>query len=1201
MEELKTDILTAQPALFALSALVEKQVKITKKPTKKRQYKKPLTPQQIRLNEIIDEISEYIMGAAEDSLTTPFQIKCLALSRDNVNLFFGSSNGNIARYNRVQKNITDDIPLNVGPIYGICLDEISSKAFICGEDPIVRIYRLPRYELEFELKGHEQSVNSIRLGHTREFLYSASNDGTVKKWNLKTLENEGTIMQHVGKASSLALTVNGKYVFSGGADNLIRVYQLLHGQQILNLKSHNDCVKSLAVNSQSTFLASGSDDCTVILWNIEDFTPIRVFIDHEATIQALAFSLDGSILLTGSADFTIKVWDLAKERREITLNSHKNIINELIISPNQDFIISCSDDKSLRVWSFPQFLEEQVFKALENSFNSVVISPISSEVISCGTDKYVRWWNPTKDEACVLCETNGTSLKVAVAKDESWIAAGDDLGKIYLINYKEKKLEKEIQAHLGPVRDLCFSHDARYLVSGGGDSTVSVWHIEKLEATVLRGHLQSVWAVAISSDGETAISGSGDGTLRVWDVFKGKERYSAQSQEQISALQIDRQDRYVISGDLRGNVKIWSIYEKAIETDFNEQHRDCVTSIYVCHDNENFLTSSRDKTIYIFSLKYRVALSYLTRKQTIFSMAVSADEMLIATGEQEMIYFQENPLKSTKPRIVGPHEGLQKFIAYAKEVISDSGPEHDSSMDNFIILPYFFNILHIYAYYNFSSYLKQSLLQSSAPMVPSREGHTPMTITLLRKTRYSRDEIIKALYRFGKSSPFILLTLERDIFVLTKLGLPLVEELYKVLFQQASRHSLPKFCEDEEMILPIVNLSEHPRIKPVEFMDESLMGNSGKCICFMESYVKIALTVGSKESIDFLESLSKCKNNEIFRTPFIKSIIDYKWRQVGFMMKTLGGMYFLYLLIMCLYTAYFQGNVYFQSALFVFNVILTAFETFQLCVSGSHYFTYVWNYIDWTRSILVLVYLINSWSDVDMELNFSIFSLATFVSWIRGFSFFRIFSKTRYLTNMVVEVIKSITGFLVIMAYSTLAFTFLFMVLAGLHANPSFLSYLSVSYNLMLGAFDDGEYDIIEWTCITFALIVNPVVILNLLISIVSDAFDKVKSDSISADARELVDMIIEIENLMITRRGRNEKKFFQVCKEYEKDEEDEWEGKIREMQKYIEEIIENNEKDREKIIKLIKMQEREANEQSTKLDIVVHRMKKICEAEKII
>lgn len=197
--------------------------------------------------------------------------------------------------------------------------------------------------------------------------------------------------------------------------------------------------------------------------------------------------------------------------------------------------------------------------------------------------------------------------------------------------------------------------------------------------------------------------------------------------------------------------------------------------------------------------------------------------------------------------------------------------------------------------------------------------------------------------------------------------------------------------------------------------------------------------------------------------------------------------------------------------------------------------------------------------------------------------------------NLIIQVFKSISGFLILLIYSTFAFTFLFIVLTGTTEVPSFIAYLAISYNLSLGNFDAEDYDIIQWICISLALIVNPVVLLNLFISIISDAYDMVKTDCISADARELLDMILEVENMMFTRRNFNEKKYLQICKEYEKDtDQDEWEGKIRELQNYIEDIIATNEEDRESIIKTIKRHDREAVEQSFKFDMVLQKLRKL-------
>lgn len=136
------------------------------------------------------------------------------------------------------------------------------------------------------------------------------------------------------------------------------------------------------------------------------------------------------------------------------------------------------------------------------------------------------------------------------------MAVGDELGVLYVISLKNKTLEHQVQAHMGPIRDMCFTPDSVYLITGGGDSKILVWHIGTMEYTVLRGHQQSIWSVCISNDGEIVVSGSSDKTLRVWDVKTGTQKYSIQAQEQITTIAIDRQDRYFITGGLTGIVKI---------------------------------------------------------------------------------------------------------------------------------------------------------------------------------------------------------------------------------------------------------------------------------------------------------------------------------------------------------------------------------------------------------------------------------------------------------------------------------------------------------------------------------------------------------------------------------------------------------------------------------------------------------------------
>ena len=63
--------------------------------------------------------------------------------------------------------------------------------------------------------------------------------------------------------------------------------------------------------------------------------------------------------------------------------------------------------------------------------------------------------------------------------------------------------------------------------------------------------------------------------------------------------------------------------------------------------------------------------------------------------------------------------------------------------------------------------------------------------------------------------------------------------------------------------------------------------------------------------------------------------------------------------------------------------------------------------------------------------------LNLFVSWLRGFSYFRLLKITRYYVNLIYEVFFDIFPFLTILCYSTLAFSFIFRTLMG-NDNPDF-------------------------------------------------------------------------------------------------------------------------------------------------------------------
>ena len=137
------------------------------------------------------------------------------------------------------------------------------------------------------------------------------------------------------------------------------------------------------------------------------------------------------------------------------------------------------------------------------------------------------------------------------------------------------------------------------------------------------------------------------------------------------------------------------------------------------------------------------------------------------------------------------------------------------------------------------------------------------------------------------------------------------------------------------------------------------------------------------------------------------------------------------------------------------------------------------------------------------------------------------FDGTRYMVRLLAEVIKDMREFFVILLYSTLSFTFIFLL-----RNPGsgFVDNLTKSYRLDLGDFDADFTSVFDWFIFFLVTMINPIIMLNLLISIMGDTYGEVQENSVIANFQELTEMIIEIEKLMFWKKRLDHKHFLQQC-----------------------------------------------------------------------
>jgi hypothetical protein len=150
---------------------------------------------------------------------------------------------------------------------------------------------------------------------------------------------------------------------------------------------------------------------------------------------------------------------------------------------------------------------------------------------------------------------------------------------------------------------------------------------------------------------------------------------------------------------------------------------------------------------------------------------------------------------------------------------------------------------------------------------------------------------------------------------------------------------------------------------------------------------------------------------------------------------------------------------------------------------------------------------------------------------IRGITFFKTFDLTRYYVLMISVVVRKTFSFILIYFYSTLCFGLLF---ATVHPEsfPDFLSIWQMAYSMNMGSFDFGDQGNWYWFVYMVAALLNVVIMLNLVVSVLGDAFGSFQEIANAADLYEKADVIYDHEVMMFWRRGCNNPQFLQLCQE---------------------------------------------------------------------
>lgn len=1076
---------------------------------------KKLPDSDLNISGLIKDFSAF----SHSYISTPFKGTCLEMTKDQKFFVFGSREGRLAVCDIEKKQLITDTDLKEGSIWTIALSADGKSVFTGGQGGTIRKFLISNLTEEKVFESHTDEVNVVLLSKDNHFLYSCSDDGWVKKWDLTNEHNVKNLYSHKGKVYGMDLSKKNDNLASCSSEGSVTVYNLVSGTVEFNINIENTQQWCVKISPGDKYLVSGGSDGLIQIWHFGDWNVHKVLKGHLARVRCLNISNNGKYLISGGIDNLIKIWDLTSSKDELTLFGHKDWVKGILVSDDNLFIHTMSDDCTIMT-SRVNLVDTHTNKSIPTTFHNLIFNPkdkhlyaiSSNSIYKSRQGEFELYQTYTKKILSVHFVNNFTSLIVFFHQEKSTEieVASHQIGDNSMKSTKNLKTSSLVSS-------AAASDDGKYFFTGES-FRITVWDQQNGNLVhVFKSHMGEVTSLAVNNI--HLFAGDSKGVVKYYHLsggFTEIAQFVVDSSAVIQHLKVTSDLKHLIYTTSNNLLHIWSIRCKTLVREI--QLTSPVSNVELSNDS-NYLFFTYSNQIELWKLDSFSKYTQLTVKENVVSLGFNQSENHLLIGFCNYIQFLQNPLKVTGFSVFGHYDKHSQFFDYVNKIIRGEAPKFDQSMNDWVIEPYHMNILHIYAYFNMRQHLVKGL-DSNAPFFPSKNGSTALSISIEKKLQECTEVVLEHIKKTAKTNPFILFYLSDTLPAINRYSYPKLSQLYDVLFTNSFTSTLPKFCESG-VSLPIVKYSNQILQGRNKFLKDEKYGKEETSIEFIQSYVKVPTVYGSSSSLDFLNSLIECKNIEIFSSGLVKLMLEEKWKYIRWVYVLETIMYIIYLGMLCYYSKFKENrSPYLLIAPMAINVLLFFNELLQLVYSGLKYLQSFWNIIDLTRFILFTYYFVVVWVNYHSEFDQNLILIATLVfSLVRGISYFRIHSSTRWVISLIFDVFFQLWAMFSVALYCIASLFILYYCLSA--ENSLFLE--------VPEKFQSLEY---EWFMLFAVLFVNPLIILNLFISIVGDSFEKSQDEKVVKNGRDLAELIFEAELLFLCRRKNNVNKFVGVLRE---------------------------------------------------------------------
>ncbi|CAG9322176.1 unnamed protein product [Blepharisma stoltei] len=1103
------------------------------------------------------------------------QITSLCLTSDDAHILAGIDQGRVqiielekdeeyamnTKADEAPNEHSQDDSLNLESIIitTICVTSDCETVIVGTSLGTVRIFELDNPSISSkEVSGHQGSINDIVINHDDRFFLSVGEDTNVHYWDAKTFKIDKTVIVEEGTVKAVDISKNDKWIAAGGSDRLVHVWGTMALARGWTMEGHELGINAVIFTNDSKNIISGGDDRNIFVWSVREKAIALSLAGHDGPIIDLALTSDNTFLASASSEGAIFVWNIEMMAPQpIPITDQEFNINKICISSDDDMLVSSSKSDGIKIWPLRRsFLAENKRLAHESSIIAI-FEDAKSEFFYTFTNKEIKMWRIQTMELEAEFNSDETEITAAIfLKHINQPCIGSENGILRTLKLvgKEFKSGFVLNAHSSAINCFVEAHDS--FVTGGNEGIICVWDSTTAKKRgAMIGHSLGITCLCLTHDKSILISASQDLEIKVWNIITGNELTAIKKthNDRVLCLSFTENEFFAVSGGADNSLLLWDLRAKRHSPPL-ESHKDDITCMLV-YQNEFLITGSLDKYIGVWSIKDQLLLGKISAGFKITSLTFIDDckEILVGSSGGVLIRMP-NPLSVNSSLSILPEKYSGLFLSYLRKVVLKETDIYDPLFTDYVIFPDRFSILHFLAFLKNANMLGQAL-KSGAKFIKSIVAEDPLKISLFQ-SKQCTELILRSFPKYiAPNNPKIFRYVEPLLKNFNNANLMNLHFLYESAFTPCTDKILPEFG---------VMVGSNPEVRwsYSEFIDHSKFVHEKakndqewrqQQLSFSRSLIRLPTIPGALSSVLFLQSIVMCKNHEIFKTELIKSLLQFKWRKTKAFIIIEGILFIGFFATMIAHGISDDSGANFTYALLAFNCVYAIKEILLIKYVGRYYIGDPWNLVGLSKIIILYLYLFFRVGHETWHAKVYIFPFALMTSFIRGAGYLRAYKPTRRFIRLLIQIYMDIGPFLIVLLSCTVIFGIVFYVLK---LNEFIKDALLRAYTLNYGEFNiDTEWSGFSTFLDLFASFFTTLIMLNIIISIMGDTYDKVSENSEANDQKEFAALIMEVESIMIWNREMNVPYYVHQCaiKESEVQEDSsKWSGKMNVIKKSV-------------------------------------------------